>query len=268
MARNTNIPWGPMGRNSGDPGLAGGRATDLLVANVGNTHVRLVRWAQGTKTEDRRVPTGEARAEALPPGLPIALVSVVPAVADQLAAGWEAAGHVVFRLTADSLPGLTSAYEPPGSMGCDRLANAIALWHRHGPGIAIDGGTATTLTLVDAQGVLRGGAILPGLSTQRDSLWKATAQLSAVPLEPAPRAIGGSTLESLQVGLVDGHVGALVHLVRRMRLACPAASALVVTGGWGALLTPLLLEEVDAEHAPDLTVEGAAIAYAERPAAG
>jgi type III pantothenate kinase len=234
------------------------------VANVGNTHIRLVRWSGGAKVDDRRVPTREATAEPLPAGLPIALVSVVPEVADRLAADWMAAGHSVFRLDGDHLAGLSTSYE---GLGADRLANAIALWHRHGAGIAIDGGTATTLTLVDQHGVLRGGAILPGLATQRDSLWQATAQLPAVPLEPAPRAIGGSTLESLQVGLVDGHVGALVHLVRRMRLACPTATGLVVTGGWGALLTPLLLEEVDAEHAPDLTVEGAAIAYATRPAA-
>ena len=255
MARGSNVPRGPEGGNLGDP-AALAQAGDLIVANVGNTNVRLVRYEHNAKVGDERVPRADAMAAppAFPPG-PIAMVSVVPATADALAAAWEREGHAVFRLTAATL-GMEVDYDPPTGMGADRLANALALWRGYGAGVAIDCGTATTLTLVDGAGTVRGGAILPGLGTARDSLWKGTAQLPAVPLEPAPRAVGRSTLESLQIGLVDGHVGAIVHLLTRMRAAVPAAEHVVVTGGWGALMAPLLLEYVDALHDPDLTIDG------------
>ena len=263
MARSTNVPRGPKGGNSADP-AALAQAGDLLVANVGNTNVRLVRFAGGVKVADERVPTAEAAGSLTQVDrVPIALVSVVPATADALATAWRAAGADVFQLMHATV-GLAVDYEPASALGADRLANALALWHLHGPGIAVDCGTATTLTLVDAEGVVRGGAILPGLATARDSLWQATAQLPAVPLEPAARAVGRSTLESLQVGLVDGHVGAVAHLALRMRQAFPAATQLVVTGGWGGLLAPLLLEYADARHEPDLTISGARLAWARR----
>jgi type III pantothenate kinase len=234
----------------------------VVVVNVGNTNVRLVGFEGDEKVSDERIPTAEAHRAT--PGLPagtVAMVSVVPAAADALAAAWEREGREVFRLTAGAT-GLAVDYDPPTGMGADRLANALAMWTHHGPGIAVDCGTATTLTLVDTGGVVRGGAILPGLGTARDSLWKGTAQLPSVPLEPAPRAVGRSTLESLQIGLVDGHVGAIGHLAVRMAQAFPGCEQLVVTGGWGGLVGTLLMEHADVVLAPDLTIEGTRLAWA------
>lgn len=249
-----------MSGNSADP-AALAQAGDLTVANVGNTNVRLVRYVGGSKVEDRRIPTAEAAAS--PPVLgagPVAIVSVVPAAADALAAAW----GEVYRATSETVR-LAVDYDPPGGLGADRLVNALGLWRKYGAGIVIDCGTATTLTLVDETGTLRGGAIMPGLQTSRDALHLGTAQLPSVPLEPAIRAVGRSTLESIQIGLVDGHVGAIVHLAARMRSAFPAVERLVVTGGWGELLAPLIGAEWGwpADFEPDLTLEGTRLAWVE-----
>lgn len=241
MARSSKVPRLGVPRNTAD--------RPLTVVNVGNTHVRVVRFLAGAPADDRRVPTGEAADLTL--GGPIALVAVVPAVADALAAR-----HAdVFRVTAATVA-LAIDYDPPSGLGADRLANALALWRGYGAGIAIDCGTATTLTVVDALGVVRGGAILPGLATARDALWRGTAQLPSVPLEAVAEPIGRSTLASLQIGLVHGHAGALLHLIARMG----GAEHLVVTGGWGGLMAGLLPGSV---HAPDLTIAGARLAYLE-----
>lgn len=264
LARSSNLPWGPNSGNPADP-AALAQAGDLVVANVGNTNVRLVRYAGGAKVEDRRIPTAEAAAD--PPHLAggaAAIVSVVPAAAAALEAAWRAAGVEVYRATADTVR-LAVDYDPPTGLGADRLVNALALWRKYGAGIVIDCGTATTLTLVDEAGTLRGGAIMPGLATARDALWQGTAQLPAVPLEPALRAVGRSTLESIQIGLVDGHVGAIVHLAARMRSAFPHVERLVITGGWGELLAPLVGAEWGwpADFEPDLTLEGTRLAWVE-----
>ncbi|MEB3327731.1 MAG: type III pantothenate kinase [Candidatus Sericytochromatia bacterium] len=223
------------------------------VVNVGNTHVRWLTFNGDEPVGEGRLVTAEL-SRVPPPAPVVGLVSVVPAASQQLTGHWQAAGAVVHLLDATSPHGLEVAYEPPGALGADRLMNAVALWARRGPGIVIDLGTATTLTLVDVAGRLRGGAILPGLSMARDALWRRTAQLPEVPLVVPGGALGASTVAALQAGIVLGHVGALQHLVGRLRQEAPGATALLLTGGWGALLAPELPE---AEWCPDLGLAGA-----------
>jgi type III pantothenate kinase len=234
----------------------------LTVANLGNTNLRLVSFSGDAIAHDLRLPTAAAAAQLppLPPGSPIVLVSVVPAVASALLAAWH--DHPVVVVNADTA-GLPIAYDPPSALGADRLANAAALVGAHGWGIVVDCGTATTLTVVDAEGVVRGGAIMPGLGTARASLVSKTAQLPEVPLEAPEAPWGTSTVGSIQTGLVHGHVGAIAHLVARMRTELGPEAPVVLTGGWSALLRTLL--PADFVWAPDLTIEGARQIYRQRP---
>ncbi|MEB3220518.1 MAG: type III pantothenate kinase [Candidatus Sericytochromatia bacterium] len=225
---------------------------------MGNTHVRWLAFDGATPVGEGRLPTAEALASEAPAPL-VGIVSVVPEVSHALAARWRLAGCTVHALDVASPHGLTVAYDPPGSLGPDRLMNAVALWASQGPGIVIDLGTATTLTLVDPAGRVRGGAILPGLTTARDALWRRTALLPEVPVDLPPAALGSSTLTAIQAGVVLGHVGAVRHLVARMRAEVDGAEALLLTGGWGALLAPELPE---AGWCPDLGLAGACLVLA------
>lgn len=229
---------------------------DLLVVNVGNTHTRWVCFAGDRRVAEGRVTTGEIPAD-LPADLPIALVSVVPDAARALVAALP--GREVFHVNAEAALGLKIAYDPPGALGADRLANAYALYTRFGHGLAIDFGTATTLTAVAAGGVLVGGAIMPGLATAMASLRRGTAQLPEVPVVALDARWGSSTVESIQLGVVQGQAGAVTHLAARMLAGLPAGAPVVITGGWSELMVNLLPEGYQRE--PDWTLLGAMAMY-------
>lgn len=238
-------------------GTEGGKEPDqtLVVANLGNTNLRLVGFDGHNVLWERRIPTGEAAASSLaevPEGA-IALISVVPAVAADLIRRW--GDERVFQLRASAVPGLVTRYQPPDGMGADRVANAIAMRHRFGWGVAVDLGTATTFTVVGRDGAVLGGAIMPGLGTARASLVSNTAQLPEVPLALPESPWGDGTVSAIQIGLVEGHLGAVRHLVDRMRAALPAGAPVAVTGGFSHLLAERLPD--DYVHLPDLTIEGA-----------
>ena len=67
--------------------------------------------------------------------------------------------------------GVTNSYKNPASLGADRWAALIAARARS-PGAAcvVDCGTALTIDALDANGVYRGGVILPGLALMRAAL--------------------------------------------------------------------------------------------------
>ncbi|MNL31500.1 Type III pantothenate kinase [compost metagenome] len=156
-------------------------------------------------------------------------------------------------LAADS-SGLEVDYHPAQSIGADRLANAIALTDRGlVPGIAVDCGTATTITVVDARGRVVGGAIAPGLGTAARALVGKTAQLRHVPYVRKPEPWGQDTISNLQLGMVEGHIGMIAHLVARMRRGLGVEAPVVLCGGWAETLHEGLPEFT---CAPLLTLEG------------
>jgi type III pantothenate kinase len=149
------------------------------------------------------------------------------------------------------------AYVPATSLGADRIANAVALHARYGgPAIAVDLGTATSLTAIAADGTILGGAIAPGLDTSLATLVERTAQLPSVDLLDPGVPWGRTTAESIQLGVVAGHVGMIRHLVTRMRVGLGAGTPVALTGGGLRVLAPLL-PEYDA--LPELTLEGGRI---------
>jgi len=175
----------------------------------------------------------------------------VPAATDALLEAWH--GLPVRVLTA-STSGLTIHYDPPESMGADRLANTLALGERgKRPAIAVDCGTATTFTVVDAAGVVVGGAIAPGLGTAANALIGNAAQLPPIPLEHCPDPWGTNTVASLQLGMVEGHVGMIRHLVERFQAGLGGNAEVVLCGGWSGLLAERLS---DYAWVPELTLEG------------
>lgn len=66
--------------------------------------------------------------------------------------------------------GMQIHYQPPGSLGPDRVVNAFATKIFYGyPAICIDFGTATTFCVLDQKGDFTGGAILPGIKAFSNS---------------------------------------------------------------------------------------------------
>lgn len=164
------------------------------------------------------------------------------------------------RLETGEQVGLPVDYQPKHAVGADRIANALgALAHYSPPLIVVDFGTATTFDVIDASGTYIGGAILTGISVSTDALISKTAKLPPFRLEAPQRAIGKSTVESLQSGIVLGYAGAIDSLSARISAELGQQPKILATGGLGALFCGLC-ESIE-EYLPTLTLDGLRIAY-------
>ncbi len=158
--------------------------------------------------------------------------------------------------------GLKNRYDDPGSVGADRIVNAVAAGRHYGyPAIIVDIGTATTVEAVDGDGCYLGGAILTGLYVSLDALVSRTAKLPSVDLEEgAPRVIATNTPDSIRSGFIYGYAGAIDALIRRSREELGEDGIRVIaTGGPAGVIVPHCreIEEFD----PDLTLKGLRILY-------
>jgi len=239
----------------------------LLAVDVGNSEITIGRFEGETVTSFWRLTTRVETADevalhldALLDGAESPGGSVLSSVVPALSRPWAAAlqrrtpGAVV-EITAESARDLEIRVPDPSSVGADRIANAIAVRVRHGtPAIVVDLGTATTFDCVSADGAYIGGIIAPGVTTSAEELFRRAARLARVELRRPPRAVGRTTEESLQAGLVWGHAGQIDALVRRLAAEIGGAPRVIATGGWAATIAP----ECETVHAVDdaLTLHG------------
>ncbi|MGH2533962.1 MAG: type III pantothenate kinase [Thermomicrobiales bacterium] len=156
--------------------------------------------------------------------------------------------------------GIGVAVDYPLDVGADRLVNAVAAKHLVGaPAIIVDVGTATKIDVVSAQGDFLGGAIAPGIGIGLDALAARAAQLYAVEITLPRRAIGRGTVEAIQSGLVLGHVAMIEGIVARVRAELNHDPPVIVTGGFGELLSAAMSFRTRRE--PHLTLVGAALVW-------
>ncbi|KKJ00545.1 hypothetical protein PROH_09880 [Prochlorothrix hollandica PCC 9006 = CALU 1027] len=168
---------------------------------------------------------------------PLVLASVVPAQAALFHSYPQ-----LYPLSLSQIP-LGHAYS---NLGLDR---ALGLWgagHTYGwPALVIDGGTALTLTGGDGSGNLVGGAILPGLRLQFQSLSQGTAALPWVDgdwmADPPPRWARDTT-GAIASGVLYGVLGAVQGAIDHWLGQFPH-SEIVFTGGDGQLLWSLAQED-------------------------
>jgi type III pantothenate kinase len=114
--------------------------------------------------------------------------------------------------------GLTIKYENPSQVGADRIVNAVAALAKYrGPLIIVDLGTATTFCAVTENWEYLGGSIAPGIKISSEALFEKTAKLPRVELEEPGRTICRTTSESMQSGLVYGHMGMIEFIINRMK---------------------------------------------------
>ena len=149
----------------------------------------------------------------------------------------------------------------PERLGIDRLLSAYEAHNLyHGPLIVADAGSAVTVDYVDAQGTFCGGAILPGISLQLQSLARGTDLLPHVRLGDESTKLeipGKETVEAIRLGVIMSVAGAIDRLVSlyQNQPDLPAESALlVVTGGDATTLASYIQEPHEVE--PNLVCRG------------
>ncbi|MGB5959010.1 MAG: pantothenate kinase [Coleofasciculaceae cyanobacterium] len=160
--------------------------------------------------------------------LPLYIASVVPAQTKL----WQSyPGAKV--ITLDDLP-LKAVYP---SLGIDRALAVLGAGEVYGyPTLVIDGGTALTFTGADAELRLIGGAILPGLGLQLQSLAQKTAALpeTQLPTQLPPRwAIQTNT--AIESGVIYTILAGIRDFIEDWRCQFPD-SKIALTGGDAAVL--------------------------------
>jgi type III pantothenate kinase len=169
--------------------------------------------------------------------------------------------------------GLIVKYDNPKQVGADRIVNAVAGLSKYGgPLIIVDLGTATTFCAVSEKWEYLGGSIAPGLKISSDALFEKTAKLPRVELEEPGRVICRNTIESMQSGLIYGHMGMVDYIVNKMKkeLAIYAPSEkpvrVVATGGIASMIDKGIdcIDIVDKQ----LTLEGLQFIYEKNKSTG
>src|SRR5205807_2201603 len=118
------------------------------------------------------------------------------------------------ELTPRTLRGIGIDYPRPGTIGPDRLANAVAARHRFGaPAVVVDFGTAVTFDVVNRAGNYAGGIIAPGLAAMTDYLHEKTALLPRIKIREVRQVVGKSTEHAMLVGAVHGYRGLVRELL-------------------------------------------------------
>ena len=158
-------------------------------------------------------------------------------VADALAC---VTGGRVLTVGRDTPTGLPLGDYDGAALGMDRVVDCVAALARYAPPLSVfDMGTATTLSVVDREGVFRGGMILAGLSLSLDALSARAAQLPPVTLSPPEGLVGTDTERCMRYGAIYGAAGAVEGIVARLEEQFGPLTV-VLTGGNGTYVRPLL----------------------------
>jgi type III pantothenate kinase len=198
-------------------------------------------------------------------GAAVVGLSVNPAAKQSIEQAVEkATGQAVRWIGRDidlPIPVLT---DDPAKTGVDRVVSVAAAYEQLGNAcVVVDAGTAITVNFCSNKGEFLGGSIAPGVAMMLDALHEHTAGLPRVDFtkEDLPLAnIGRSTDDAIRSGIYHGVRGMVKELVEAYATEIGVWPEVIATGGNASLL----FEGWELIHAiaPDLTLYGAALAYA------
>ncbi len=172
------------------------------------------------------------------------------------------AGHAVDTLLVSNRlkTGLCLRISSPVTLGADRLTNASGAFALYQRAVAVvDYGTATTVTMVDADANLIGGAIIPGLRLMNAALGSMTSQLKEVSLEQPGSALGRDTEAGIRSGIFFGTAGAVERIIVEAESETGLHFLPVITGGHCTAMQQYMT--LPCEKRPDLIYESLRIIY-------
>jgi type III pantothenate kinase len=244
----------------------------LLVVDVGNTQTVLGLYDGGSLTQHWRVSTEadrtadelavllarllELRDSGFEDVTGVCVSSTVPSLVRSYAGLCERYVEAPLLVVGPGVKtGISILYDDPREVGPDRIVNAVAARERYGaPCIVVDFGTSTNFDAVSASGEYVGGVLAPGVEVSMDALFARAARLTKVDFVAPEQAIGKTTTQALQAGVVFGFAGQVDGIVGRMRGELGEDAHVVATGGLAGLIAPhsRTIQDVN----PLLTLEG------------
>lgn len=128
--------------------------------------------------------------------------------------------------------GLNIKIDNPAQLGADLVVGAVGAMAEYTlPCVIIDMGTASTVSVIDANGCFLGGVIAAGVRLTLKALCENTAQLPAIDIEAPRSVIGSNTVDSMKSGLVFGTAAMLDGLLDRIEEELGEEATVVATGG-------------------------------------
>ncbi|OGN72215.1 MAG: pantothenate kinase [Chloroflexi bacterium GWB2_49_20] len=186
----------------------------------------------------------------------ICLASVVPPLTQRIVqACSQYLRQEPFLVDAGIKTGIRILYEDPRAVGADRVADAVAVFHKYGgPACVIDFGTATTFNAITKKGEYLGGAITAGINLAAEALFQHTAKLPSIDIQRPPSVIGRNSVHAMQSGLLFGYVAMVEGMVSRFRTELGKDMKVIATGG----LAEIVARETDVVQiiSPWLTLDG------------
>lgn len=156
--------------------------------------------------------------------------------------------------------GLNIKIDNPAQAGSDLIVGAVAGIEHYGtPLCVVDLGTATTIAVIDRDGVFRGGSIAPGVMLSLNALSGGTAQLPSISLEQPRRVIGTNTVDSMRSGLLLGSAAMLDGMVERIEEELGYPTRVIATGGLAKAIVPLCKRQILVDD--DLLLKGLDLIY-------
>ncbi|MDR1563473.1 MAG: type III pantothenate kinase [Oscillospiraceae bacterium] len=159
--------------------------------------------------------------------------SVVPQLSQRLCkAVKKALGITPLILGPGVKTGLDIRIDNPAQLGADLVAGAVSAVARYPyPCVVCDLGTATTISIIDKEGHMRGGSIHTGIQTSLNALVDRTSLLPQVSIDAPKSVIGTNTVDSIKSGLIFGTAAMLDGMILRIEKELGSRVNVVATGG-------------------------------------
>jgi type III pantothenate kinase len=240
-----------------------------LLIDVGNTFLKwgLFRTKRDGGARENRVESGHALLEeimALPAQftkLPTPAKIVISNVAGsrirsatiRILEVWPDAPAPYWLVPQESQCGITNSYRNPAQLGSDRWAALIGARHMLGnrAAMVVVCGTATTLDFLSADGVFKGGMIIPGLGLMLRSLHEGTAALPDQDGEFS--SYPTQTVDAIASGCQHAQAGTIERLFHMEAQHTPDVVC-VLSGGAARAVAPRL--SIPHELHDNLVLEG------------
>ncbi len=160
------------------------------------------------------------------------ICSVVPQITESVVEATERfTSKKVYTVGPGIKTGLKVNIDNPKELGPDRIANSVGGFKMAQKSVIIvDLGTATTFDVVK------------------------TSSLKSVEILSPKSVIGKNTYEAIQSGLILGHASMIDSMLEKIILETGTNPKIVITGGLGEVIQPLL--NVETEYSKDLTLNG------------
>jgi len=226
----------------------------ILALDIGNTHIEIGLYKKEKYLDSWRIATGVHRTEdemvvfihhflgqkgiTAAAVQDLAIASVVPIttlIFEKLSRKYFSKEPLIVDHKLDL--GITIDYDPPHSVGADRICNAVAAFEKfRGAAIVVDVGTAMTFDVINSKGVYLGGVIAPGLETAAWGLHQRASKLPTIALEIPASVIGKSTEKSMQSGVMLGAVKMIDGLIESIQEELGEKATVIATGGLSRLI--------------------------------